>query len=156
MSDALATARAQLLSLTETIAALDLSDAAGAQAALSASHPLTALTDVEAACRAAFAEGTLTPRRASDAVTFGRVVKPSAESHGLSVDAVEMEGPAAPHTHPKGEVSLCWANGGDDPRFMGHGPGWVVVPPGSRHTPTVTGGRMLIVYFLPDGAMTWG
>ncbi len=117
---------------------------------------LSALAAVEAACRASFADGTLTPRRASEEVTFGRVIKPGPESHGLSVDAVEMAGPAAPHTHPKGEVSLCWANGGEDPRFMGHGPGWVVVAPGSRHTPTVTGGRMLIVYFLPDGAMTWG
>ena len=27
--------------------------------------------------------------------------------------------------------------------------------PGSRHVPEVAGGRMLIVYFLPDGAMEW-
>jgi hypothetical protein len=31
----------------------------------------------------------------------------------------------------------------------------VVFPPDSAHVPTVTGGRMLIVYFLPGGAVEW-
>ena len=31
--------------------------------------------------------------------------------------------------------------------------GWVVESPGSEHVPTVEGGRMLIVYLLPEGAI---
>ena len=41
------------------------------------------------------------------------------------------------------------------PRFDGHGPGWLVYPPNSRHVPTVTGGRMLIAYFLPAGEIVF-
>ncbi|HNC99809.1 MAG TPA: DUF4863 family protein [Myxococcota bacterium] len=39
------------------------------------------------------------------------------------------------------------------PRFDGHGERWVVYPPGSRHIPTVAGGRMFILYFVPNGAL---
>ena len=49
-----------------------------------------------------------------------------------------------------GEVNYCVALEGE-PRFDGHAPGWVVMPPGSGHVPTVSGGRMLIVYLLPKG-----
>ena len=72
----------------------------------------------------------------------------------MSIDVVEFEGPAAEHVHPQGEVSLCFVRSGA-PRFDGRGPGFVVLPPGSRHVPTVEGGRMLIAYFLPDGAVEW-
>ena len=33
---------------------------------------------------------------------------------------------------------------------------WIVMPSGSRHTPTVAGGSMLILYWIPDGAVEWG
>ena len=39
------------------------------------------------------------------------------------------------------------------PTFDGEPPGWVVKPPASSHVPTVAGGRMLIVYLLPSGAI---
>jgi hypothetical protein len=52
--------------------------------------------------------------------------------------------------HPGGEVNWCVALDGD-PRFDGQPAGWVVMPPGSGHVPTVSGGRMLIVYLLPGG-----
>ena len=29
------------------------------------------------------------------------------------------------------------------------------MPAGSTHTPTVTGPRMHLLYFLPDGAVEW-
>ena len=38
-------------------------------------------------------------------------------------------------------------------RFDGHGAGWVVYGPGSAHSPTVTGGRALVLYLLPQGAI---
>ena len=89
---------------------------------------------------------------------FSRVAKPGPTTHGLSVDVVSLEGAAVEHTHPKGEVTLGFAAAdaeGGDPRFDGYGPGWVFMAPGSRHTPTVTGRRMHLVYFLPDGAVEW-
>jgi hypothetical protein len=85
---------------------------------------------------------------------FSRVAKANPTTHDLSVDVVSLEGPALPHTHPRGEVTLGFAAQGD-PRFDGHPPGWVFMPPGSTHTPTVEGGRMHLVYFLPGGAVQW-
>jgi len=95
--------------------------------------------------------GWLTPREAGG-VKFGRVAKTSAESMGYTIDAVDMNGPGPGHTHPEGEVDLCFAltNGA---RFDGHPEGWVVYGAGSWHVPTVTDGRMAILYFLPNGAI---
>jgi hypothetical protein len=129
-------------------------------ATLDADHPADArralagfdVSAFEAALRAAHATGALTPREQAG-VRFGRLAKADASSFGFSIDIVEMAGPAAgSHLHPAGEFDLCFALEGD-PRFDGHAPGWVVYPPGSRHVPVVTGGRMLIAYFLPGGAI---
>lgn len=83
-------------------------------------------------------------------VKFGRVSKALPESDLFSIDVVHMNGPGPHHAHPEGEVNYCLALEGE-PRFDGHPPGWVVMPPGSAHVPTVSGGRMLIVYLLPNG-----
>ncbi|MBL8859533.1 MAG: DUF4863 family protein [Planctomycetes bacterium] len=83
-------------------------------------------------------------------VKFGRVTKAVPESDDFSIDVVHMDGPGPHHAHPGGEVNYCIALEGE-PRFDGAAPGWVVMPPGSAHVPTVTGGRMLIVYLLPGG-----
>jgi hypothetical protein len=137
----------RLAPICRTIATLDLTQPEQAVAALQAAHSLDEL-------REAVLAADLTPKQAGPNVRFGRLAKASEATSGLSIDAVDMTGEAAEHTHPNGEVSLCFATEGD-PRFMGFPEGWVVVPPGSRHTPTVTGGRMTILYFLPDGAMVW-
>lgn len=137
-----------LIDVCETIARLDLSDPDSAR------RLLNETVDAEA-LEAAIREATdLTPRQAGPNVKFGRVAKPSDTTHQLSIDAVEMYGEAAEHTHPNGEVSFCVALDGE-PTFMGEPPGWVVVPPGSRHVPTVRNGTMRILYFLPGGAMIW-
>lgn len=83
-------------------------------------------------------------------VKYGRVTKALPESNEFSIDVVHMDGPGPHHRHPGGEVNYCVALDGE-PRFDDHAPGWVVLPPGSAHVPTVTGGRMLIVYLLPKG-----
>lgn len=152
--------RAALAPFARDVGTRDLSDPERARAALDAKFPLSGLGEVRAMLVAANAEGWLTPRRATDGLTFGRIAKPAPDLGGCSIDAVDMSGAGAPHRHPNGEVSLCFAlpgsgPGGDDPRFVGFPEGWVVVEPGSRHVPEVTGGRMLIVYFLPGGAMVW-
>ncbi len=109
-------------------------------------------TALRAAAEAGLEEGWLCPREAGG-IPFGRPVKPGPDSAGYSVDAVvmdEVQGPV--HTHTHGEIDLCFAQDGD-PRFDGHPAGWVTFPPGSTHAPVVTGGRMLIIYFLPEGAI---
>jgi len=92
--------------------------------------------------------------RGKPAIRYSRLARPGESGHDLSVDFVWMTGPGIDHVHPRGEVNLCYAVEGN-PRFDGHGEGWVVFAPGSRHVPTVTDGRMLIVYFLPGGAVEW-
>ena len=37
--------------------------------------------------------------------------------------------------------------------FDGHGAGWLVYEPGTAHTPTVSGGKALVLYLLPQGAI---
>ena len=153
MSDA-KTLTAALAPLARTISTLDLADPDACMRALDAAHPLSSLGEVETLCKAAQAEGWLTPKRAGPDLTFGRLAKASPDLFDLSIDVVDMGGAGAEHVHPNGEVSLCFVQEGS-PKFCGHPAGWVVVPPGSRHVPTVTDGRMLIAYFLPKGAMTW-
>ncbi len=93
---------------------------------------------------------------------FSRVAKPSPATFGFSVDVVSMIGAALEHTHPKGEVTLGFPSTprglNSDPdtcQFEARAPGWIFLPPGSRHVPTVTGARMNLVYFLPEGAVQW-
>jgi hypothetical protein len=147
--------RAALAPLARIVASLDLCDPAAAEKELAARAPASSLREVEGLLLAAREEGWLTPRDGGTGITFGRLAKPGVGTAEMSIDAVDMEGEAAEHTHPAGEVSFCVARSGE-PRFDGRPPGWVVLPPGSHHTPTVRGGRMLIVYFLPRGEVVWG
>jgi len=132
----------------DQVAMLDARDPGAAAAALAG-------LDLEAVRRAlleAHGEGWLTAKEAGG-VRFGRLTRPSPESHELSVDVVDMAGAASgAHTHVTGEFDLCFPLEGA-PRFDGRPGPWVVYPPGSRHVPTVTGGRMLIVYFVPGGQL---
>jgi hypothetical protein len=138
--------------LCATVAGLDLSNPDAAEAALNRAHPLSSLAAVMKSLQEAQAEGWLTPKRASPTLTFGRLAKATPDTHDLSIDVVDMEGAGGEHIHPNGEVSLCVVQGGE-PRFVGRPGPWVVVPPGHRHVPLVEGGRMLIAYFLPGGAI---
>jgi len=90
----------------------------------------------------------LMPKEAGG-VRFGRVAK---ELCGFSVDCVYMNGPGPRHRHPNGEIDLCFATKGEA-RFDGQREGWLVYGKGSAHVPTVTDGEMLILYFLPGGAI---
>jgi hypothetical protein len=141
-----------LAPVLEHLSGVDCRDP-GASAALNERLPLggTAMREVEALVRRGVSEGWLTPR-GEPGVRFGRVAKPGAESRGFSIDAVHMDRPGPEHTHPNGEIDLCFALSGA-PTFDGRPPGWVVLPPGSRHVPTVAGGEMAILYFLPGGAI---
>lgn len=133
----------------------DLSDPTAARAALEAAYPARGphAQVLRAALRQAAQDGVICDR-GGEAIRYSRLCKPEATPHGLSVDFVWMTGPGIHHRHPRGEVNLCFAVEGQ-PQFDGQPEGWVVFAPDSRHVPTVTGGRMLIVYFLPGGAVEW-
>lgn len=84
-------------------------------------------------------------------VRYGRVIKPTPELHGYSVDVVDMEDLAGPHhRHPNGEIDLIMPIS-DDARFDGHPKGWLVYGPDTAHSPTVTQGRAMVLYLLPEG-----
>jgi hypothetical protein len=99
-------------------------------------------------------EGWLADRGAPEA-RFSRVAKPSPATHGFSIDVVSMIGAGAEHTHPRGEITIGFPAERDSCHFEARPPGWVVLGPGSRHVPTVTGARMNLIYFLPAGAVEW-
>jgi hypothetical protein len=103
-----------------------------------------------AACRAGVEEGWLCNREGGG-IRYGRIFKPSDELHAFSVDVVDMRDIAGPHhVHPEGEIDLIMPI---DPgaQFDGRGAGWCVYGAGSAHRPTVSGGRALVLYLLPQG-----
>jgi Domain of unknown function (DUF4863) len=104
------------------------------------------------ACQDAIAAGWMCNRSAGG-IRFGRVIKPKTQLARYSVDVVEMDSIAGPHhAHPHGEIDMIMPIDANA-KFDGMGAGWLVYPPASRHTPTVTGGRALILYLLPEGAI---
>ena len=103
-------------------------------------------------CRSGVAEGWMCNREAGG-IRFGRVIKPDTATGGFSVDVVDMQPVAGPHhRHPNGEIDFIMPL---EPgaQFDGKDAGWLVYGPGSAHSPTVTRGRALILYLLPQGAI---
>lgn len=104
------------------------------------------------ACRQGIAEGWLC-RHEQGGIRFGRVIKPAPETHNFSVDVVLMEDLAGPHhRHPNGEIDMIIPLT-DGAQFDGQGAGWMVYAPDTAHRPTVSGGRAIILYLLPAGAI---
>jgi hypothetical protein len=104
------------------------------------------------ACQIGVAEGWLCNREGGG-IRYGRIFKPDAGLHGFSVDVVDMHNIAGPHhRHPNGEIDLIMPIEGDA-QFDGHPEGWMVCPAGSAHSPTVSNGRALVLYLLPEGSI---
>jgi hypothetical protein len=142
--------RLQLTALTAQIAGrpidLDL------QAWLNREHGAGSETYalLKASCQAGVAGGWLCERE-HGGIRYGRIFPPADDLHGFSVDVVDMQDIAGPHhVHPEGEIDLVMPVQGDA-LFDGQPAGWVVCPPGSGHRPTVTQGRALVLYLLPNG-----
>jgi len=109
---------------------------------------------LQADCQRGVAEGWLCNREVGG-LRYGRIFKATEELQGFSVDVVDMENMAGPHhTHPLGEIDLIMPIAGEA-QFDGHPAGWMVCPPGSAHSPTVTHGRALVLYLLPQGEITF-
>jgi hypothetical protein len=130
--------------------ALDAKLEEGLNRAFPADGPVFRL--MRMACQGAIADGWMCQREAGG-IRFGRVVKPADATHGFSVDVVDMADVVGPHhCHPNGEIDLVMPLEGPA-RFDGRDPGFVVYGPGSAHRPTVRGGRALVLYLLPGGAI---
>jgi hypothetical protein len=103
-------------------------------------------------CVQGCAEGWLCAREAGG-IRFGRPVKPSEATHGFSVDVVEMDEIVGPrHAHPNGEIDMVMPLEGPA-EFYGTPCGWKVYEASSAHYPTATGGKALVLYLLPGGAI---
>jgi hypothetical protein len=64
-----------------------------------------------------------------------------------------MDDLAGPHhRHPNGEIDMIMPQT-DGAQFDGQGEGWMVYAADTAHQPTVSNGRAIILYLLPDGAI---
>jgi len=142
--------KAQLSMLTAQLAGRPLD--AALDAWLNVEHGADSVTfrQLQASCAAGVAAGWLCNREGGG-IRYGRIFKPADDLHGFSVDVVDMSDIAGPHhAHPNGEIDLIMPIAGDV-RFDGRPAGWLVCPPGSAHRPTVSQGRALVLYLLPEG-----
>jgi hypothetical protein len=106
--------------------------------------------ELKESCEEGVAQGWLC-KYEGGGLRYGRIFKPSEDLHGFSIDVVDMENVAGPHhVHPQGEIDLIMPIEGDA-QFDGRPAGWLVCPPGSAHRPTVSQGRALVLYLLPNG-----
>lgn len=142
-----------LAPVLDVIKDIDPADAE-AQATLHRRLPADSETLAEVAklVRAGIEDGWLCDKEAGG-IRFCRLLKTTDES--VSIDAVHMDKAGPGHSHPNGEIDLCFAASGN-PTFDGQAPGWTVYPPKSWHVPTVADGVMDILYFLPGGAIKFG
>lgn len=84
-----------------------------------------------------------------------RVIEPCPETRGMSIDVVQLIDFTGPHhRHPNGEVCAVMPDHAEG-RFDGNPHGWAVYPPGSEHWPVGSGGRVRILFFLPNGAIEY-
>lgn len=108
--------------------------------------------DIVDSCQRAITAGWMCNREANG-IRYGRVIKSGPATHDFSVDVVDMRPLAGPHhAHPNGEIDLIMPLEAAA-KFDGRGAGWLVYGAGSSHSPTVTGGRALVLYLLPGGAI---
>ncbi len=144
------TFRAQLAELTAQLQGHPVD--AALDAWLNAEHGAGSATfhQLKMSCQAGVTEGWLCNRE-SGGIRYGRIFKPADDLHGFSVDVVDMANIAGTHhVHPSGEIDLIMPIDGDA-QFDGRPAGWLVMPPGSAHRPTVRAGRALVLYLLPQG-----
>ncbi|MET3513573.1 hypothetical protein ABIC63_001344 [Pseudacidovorax sp. 1753] len=142
---------AQVAALTAQIAGRPLD--AALDAWLNAEHGAGSATyaQLKAICEEGVAEGWLCEREGGG-IRYGRVFKAEDALHRFSVDVVDMQDIAGPHhVHPHGEIDLIMPLADSRAAFDGRPAGWCVYPPGSAHRPTVSDGRALVLYLLPEG-----
>jgi hypothetical protein len=140
----------QISQLTAQIAGKPLNDELDAW--LNTEHGIgsTTFEQLKSSCEKGIAEGWLCDREGGG-IRYGRIFKPVPELHGFSVDVVDMQDIAGPHhAHPLDEIDLIMPIDGDA-QFDSRSAGWLVYPAGTAHRPTVSQGRALVLYLLPEG-----
>ena len=115
---------------------------------LNKTYPISKLEHIKQLIIKGVDEGWFAPYEGKD-LTYGRLCK-AEQNGGMSIETVVMTSAGPGHIHPFGEFDLCFALEGEA-CFDGFKEGWVVYPPTSWHVPTVTNGKMAILYFLPEG-----
>lgn len=146
--------QALISQLTEEIASIPID--ASLESHLNAEHGPGShwYEQVFAACLIGVRDGWLCQREGGG-IRYGRVLKATDATHGFSVDVVDMENIAGPHhVHPNGEIDLIMPLT-PGACFDAQPAGWCVYEAGSAHRPTVSAGRALVLYLLPQGAITF-
>lgn len=144
--------RQQIADLTAQLAGRELNT--DLQTWLNQEHGVNSSTyqQLKQSCEQGVAEGWLCNREGGG-IRYGRIFKPVDDLAGFSVDVVDMKDLVGPHhSHPKGEIDLIMPIEGEA-LFDQHPAGWLVYPAGSAHNPTVTQGRALVLYLLPQGSI---
>src|SRR5690606_35614897 len=105
---------------------------------------------IVAACKLGIEQGWMC-KYEGGGIRYGRVIKPTEDLNGYSVDVVDMHNIAGPHhRHPNGEIDLIMPVD-ETAQFDNRAGGWLVYGPGTAHSPTVSQGRALVLYLLPEG-----
>ena len=146
---------AMLSRLKNDLKRADLAKPDAAHSALTSKYPLSGdyVAEVRRLCERGLEDGWLVPGKGEKARSAR--VAPQSSWFPFAIEASLIAGEAEAHGAPKGEVALCWPMEGK-PKLCGSDPGWVVHAPGSKHQPKVTGGKMFMLSFLPDGAIERG
>ena len=106
---------------------------------------------ISSLCSRGIDEGWLCNNEAGG-IRYGRAIK---DLQGFSVDVVLMDNIIGPyHTHPRGEVDMIIPLS-LKAKFDGHSAGWLVYGPGTGHKPTVSDGKAIILYLLPEGKISF-
>lgn len=151
-NDSVLKLRQQISQLTQLIADRDIDKSL--ESWLNETHGANSSTfqAIHTSCLNGVKEGWLCNREAGG-IRFGRIFKPSDDLASFSVDVVEMQDVVGPnHSHPNGEIDMIMPLD-STAQFDGHGIGWLVYPAGSSHKPTVSNGKALVLYLLPDGSI---
>lgn len=146
--------REQIAQLTSQLAGRALDG--NLQQWLNAEHGVSSSTyqKLQKTCATGVADGWLCDREGGG-LRYGRIFKPAEDLQCFSVDVVDMKDIAGPHhSHPNGEIDLIMPVDGEA-LFDGQPAGWLVCPPGSAHRPTVSHGRALVLYLLPQGSIAF-
>ncbi|MFZ1344505.1 DUF4863 family protein [Thiothrix eikelboomii] len=144
--------RQQIAELTAQLAGRELN--ADLQTWLNQEHGVDSPSyqQLKQSCEQGVAEGWLCNREGGG-IRYGRIFKPADDLAGFSVDVVDMQDIVGPHhRHPNGEIDLIMPLEGEA-LFDQQAAGWLVYPAGSAHSPTVTQGRALVLYLLPQGSI---
>ncbi|MEM7246989.1 MAG: DUF4863 family protein [Acidobacteriota bacterium] len=143
---------AMLSRLKVDLSRSDLSRPDEARRALTSKYPLNGdyIAEVRRLCDRGLSDGWLCGTGEPDGQDH-RLANTSSW-FPFSIDASVLEGEAAAHGHPKGEVGLAWPVDGS-PKFCGEDPGWHVFAPKGVHQPAAKGGRVFVLRFRPDGAV---